>query len=242
MLGYSRCLKLSSGKLARFSDGCAVGQIGDTSVMVAAVSKNKSNFLSYVPLTVDYRQKSSSAGKIPHNFLRRELGASEKEILTARLIDRSIRPLFPQGYSYDTQLCCNLLSVDGVNNPDIIAINAASTALHLSDIPWDGPIGAVRVAVMSDYDCVINPTRREISECLFHIILTANNRKNIIMLEGFANKPIFLQYLLKAIKKGLKETTSIIDGINKLNQPVKEKRIFEKHCKQTEEIVNAVKM
>ena len=242
-LPSSRCLKLSTGKLARFADGSAVGEIGETSVLVAVVSKNKpTSQSSFIPLTVDYRQKLSSAGKIPHNFLRRELGATEKETLTGRLIDRSIRPLFPEGYFYDTQMSCNLLSVDGINNPDVAAINTASAALHLSDIPWNGPIGAVRIAIMDEYDCIVNPTRREMNESLFHLILAANHKKNILMLEGYANKPILLSYLLKGIKTGLKETSLIIEGINKLNEPVKEKRIVEKFFKPTDKMMDAVKL
>ncbi|KAH0507811.1 Polyribonucleotide nucleotidyltransferase 1, mitochondrial [Microtus ochrogaster] len=111
----SRKLEISSGKLARFADGCAVVQ-------------------------VDYRQKAAAAGRIPTNYLRREIGSSDKEILTSRVIDRSIRPLFPAGYFYDTQVICNLLAVDGINEPDVLAINGASVALSLSDIPWNGPV------------------------------------------------------------------------------------------------------
>lgn len=142
---FSRTLKLSTGKYARFSSGCAVASIGDTSVMVTAVAKDKSSSsASFLPLTVDYRQKSAAAGRIPTNFLRREMGASEKEILSARLIDRSLRPLFPAEYKTETQLVCNLLAVDPNNLPDVQAINAASLALCLSDIPFGGPVGAVR--------------------------------------------------------------------------------------------------
>jgi polyribonucleotide nucleotidyltransferase len=95
-------LKISSGKLARFTDGCAVAQMGDTAVMVTAVSKSKPSPVNFTPLTVDYRQKAAAAGRIPTNFLRREMGASEKEILTSRLIDRSVRPLFPEGFVFSS--------------------------------------------------------------------------------------------------------------------------------------------
>ncbi|XP_062934367.1 polyribonucleotide nucleotidyltransferase 1, mitochondrial isoform X2 [Cynocephalus volans] len=136
----NRKLEISSGKLARFADGCAVVQSGDTAVMVTAVSKTKPSPSQFMPLVVDYRQKAAAAGRIPTNYLRREIGSSDKEILTSRIIDRSIRPLFPAGYFYDTQILCNLLAVDGVNEPDVLAINGASVALSLSDIPWNGPI------------------------------------------------------------------------------------------------------
>lgn len=140
-----RNLNLSSGKYARLTDGCAVGAIGDTSVMVTAVSKTKPSSSSFLPLVVDYRQKSAAAGRIPTNFLRRELGPNEREILTSRLIDRSLRPLFSDNFCYETQIVCNMLAVDSINSPDVVAINAASAALSLSDIPWNGPVGAVRV-------------------------------------------------------------------------------------------------
>ena len=97
-----------------------------------------------MPLTVEYRLKSAAAGRIPTNFLRRELGPSEREILTARVIDRSLRPLFPAAYRCETQLVCNVLAIDPHYSPDILSINAASVALSLSDIPWNGPVAAVR--------------------------------------------------------------------------------------------------
>ena len=99
----------------------------------------------FVPLTVDYRQKAAAAGRIPTNFLRRELGPSEKEILTARVIDRSLRPLFPKGYSSEVQVVANLLAIDGSNLPDVVALNAASASLAFSNIPWNGPIGNVQL-------------------------------------------------------------------------------------------------
>ena len=130
--------------MAKFSDGCTIVKNGETAVMCTAISKQKPSTSSFLPLTVDFRLKSAAAGRIPTNFLRRELGTSEREILSARLVDRSVRPLFSKDYRCETQLVCNVLSVDSVNQPDVQAINAASAALHISDIPWNGPIGAVR--------------------------------------------------------------------------------------------------
>lgn len=138
-------MNISTGQYARLADGSAVATLGDTSVMVTAVSKSKPTNSNFLPLVVDYRQKSAAAGRIPTNFFRRELGPTEREILTSRVIDRSIRPLFPANFQCDTQIICNMLAVDGINSPDIISINAASAALSLSDIPWNGPVGAVRV-------------------------------------------------------------------------------------------------
>lgn len=139
-------LKLSTGKYARFANGTGICQMGDTSMMVTAVTKdapNNSN-LNFMPLTVDFRRKYAAAGRIPTNFFRREIGVTEKEILASRLIDRSLRPLFPAGFNCETQLVCNMLAIDAVYPPDVPSINAASFALSVSDIPWNGPIGAVR--------------------------------------------------------------------------------------------------
>ncbi|XP_019372212.1 PREDICTED: polyribonucleotide nucleotidyltransferase 1, mitochondrial isoform X1 [Gavialis gangeticus] len=206
-----RKLEISSGKLARFADGCAVVQLGDTSVMVTAVSKTKSSVSQFMPLVVDYRQKAAAAGRIPTNYLRRELGTTDKEILTSRVIDRSIRPLFPEGYYYDTQIICNILAVDGINDPDVLAINGASAALALSDIPWNGPIGAVRVGIV-DGQLVINPTRKEMSSSLLNLVVAGGPQSQIVMLEAAADN-VLQQDLCHAIKIGLKHTQQIIQSI-----------------------------
>uniref|UniRef100_A0A5G2R6M2 Polyribonucleotide nucleotidyltransferase 1, mitochondrial n=1 Tax=Sus scrofa TaxID=9823 RepID=A0A5G2R6M2_PIG len=210
----SRKLEISSGKLARFADGSAVVQSGDTAVMVTAVSKTKPSPSQFMPLVVDYRQKAAAAGRIPTNYLRREIGSSDKEILTSRVIDRSIRPLFPAGYFYDTQILCNLLAVDGVNEPDVLAINGASVALSLSDIPWNGPIGAVRIG-MIDGECVVNPTRKEMSSSTLNLVVTGAPKSQIVMLEASAEN-ILQQDFCHAIKVGVKYTQQIIQGIQQL--------------------------
>ncbi|XP_022452933.1 polyribonucleotide nucleotidyltransferase 1, mitochondrial isoform X1 [Sagmatias obliquidens] len=210
----SRKLEISSGKLARFADGSAIVQSGDTAVMVTAVSKTKPSPSQFMPLVVDYRQKAAAAGRIPTNYLRREIGSSDKEILTSRVIDRSIRPLFPAGYFYDTQILCNLLAVDGVNEPDVLAINGASVALSLSDIPWNGPIGAVRIG-MIDGECVVNPTRKEMSSSTLNLVVTGAPKSQIVMLEASAEN-ILQQDFCHAIKVGVKYTQQIIQGIQQL--------------------------
>lgn len=141
---FRRKLTLSTGKYARFANGTAECRMGDTSVMVTAVAKDKPSGANFMPLTVDFRQKYAAAGRIPTNFLRRELGKSDKEILSARLIDRSLRPLFDATFRCETQLVCNMLALDAVYQPDVLSINAASLALSMSDVPWNGPVGAVR--------------------------------------------------------------------------------------------------
>ncbi|XP_050543461.1 polyribonucleotide nucleotidyltransferase 1, mitochondrial [Daktulosphaira vitifoliae] len=220
-------LKISGGKYARLSDGCAVVSLGDTSVMATIVSKSqKPSSSNFLPLTVDYRQKAAAAGRIPTNYLRRELSISEHEVLTSRLIDRSLRPLFPSSYYFDTQVICNLLAVDGVNHPDILGINAASAALALSDIPWNGPVGAVRVG-LCDNNLIVNPTRRELSSSILNLVVVAAAHNLVIMLEGSANNAL-QQDVLKAIKFGVKECQHVINGINTLQKEYgKTKRKYE---------------
>ncbi|CAH1162707.1 unnamed protein product [Phaedon cochleariae] len=211
-----RNLNISTGQYARLADGCAVANLGDTSVMVTVVSKAKQGTSGFLPLTVDYRQKSAAAGRIPTNFFRRELGPSEREILTSRLIDRSLRPLFPEGFNNETQVICNMLAVDGVNNPDVISINAASAALSLSDIPWNGPIGAVRIGLI-DKEFLINPTRKEMQESALNLIVSATKRNLVVMLEGNADV-ILLQDLQKAVKLATKEVQTIVTEIDRLQK------------------------
>ncbi|KAI4468787.1 polyribonucleotide nucleotidyltransferase [Holotrichia oblita] len=238
--GNGKIFKISTGKLARFADGCAVGTIGETSVMVTAVSKTKSSSTNFLPLVVDYRQKSASVGKIPTNFLRRELGPTEQEILTSRLIDRSIRPLFFDNYHYETQIMCNMLAADGVNNPDIVSINAASTALSLSDIPWNGPVGAVRVGFIEN-EVVINPTRKELQSSSLNLVVAATKQNLVVMLEGHANN-ILQPDFLKAIKVGTKECQHVITAISKLQKiSGKPKRVLEEHVELAAGVVEALR-
>ncbi|XP_062911135.1 polyribonucleotide nucleotidyltransferase 1, mitochondrial [Mobula hypostoma] len=210
----SRRLEISTGKLARFADGSAMVQLGDTSVMVTAVSKTKPTSSQFMPLVVDYRQKAAAAGRIPTTYLRKELGYTDNEILTSRVIDRSIRPLFPSGYFYDTQVICNLLAVDGINDPDVLAINGASAALALSDIPWNGPIGAVRVGLV-DREFVINPTRKEMASSSLNLLLAGAPQSQVVMMEAAAAN-ILQQDFCHAVKIGVKHTQQIIQAIQQL--------------------------
>lgn len=208
--------------------------------MVTAVSKTKPSPSSFLPLVVDYRQKSAAAGRIPTNFLRRELGPSEKEILTSRLIDRSLRPLFLDGYNYETQVICNILAMDSYNNPDVNAINAASAALSVSDIPWNGPIGAVRLGYV-DNEVLINPTRKELQSSKLNLVVSATKQNLVVMLEGYADN-ILQQDLLKAIKVGTKEAQLIVNGIEKLQKICgKSKRNLEEVEQLPNEVTEAIK-
>ncbi|KAJ8674271.1 hypothetical protein QAD02_005533 [Eretmocerus hayati] len=236
-----RQMNISTGKYARMADGCSVASAGDTSVMVTAVSKSRaSSSLSFVPLIVDYRQKAAAAGRIPTNFLKRELGPTENEILTSRLIDRSLRPLFPNRYNFETQIVCNMLAIDGVNKPDVLSINGASAALALSDIPWNGPVGAVRLGIV-DNEVIINPTRREIQQSSLDLIVTGAQQKLVVMLEGSADN-ILEQDLRKAVKVGVKECQSIIQGIQNLQNSVgKQKRTLDPPTELPQDVVESIK-
>uniref|UniRef100_A0A3Q3D3R6 Polyribonucleotide nucleotidyltransferase 1, mitochondrial n=1 Tax=Hippocampus comes TaxID=109280 RepID=A0A3Q3D3R6_HIPCM len=194
-------------------------KLGDTSVMVTAVSKTKPSPSQFMPLVVDYRQKAAAAGRIPTNYLRRELGTTDHEILTSRLIDRSIRPLFPSGYFYDTQILCNLLAVDGVNDPDVLAINAASAALALSDIPWNGPIGAVRMGLVEG-ELLVNPTRAQMATSTLNMIVAGAPSSQVVMIEASAEN-VLQQDFCHAVKVGVKHAQQIILAIQQLARELK---------------------
>ncbi|KAJ0173479.1 hypothetical protein K1T71_010628 [Dendrolimus kikuchii] len=233
-------LKLSSGRYARFADGACVATLGNTSVLATVVSKAKQSSSSFLPLVVDYRQKAAAAGRIPTNFFRRELGPTEREVLTSRLIDRSLRPLFPSNYNYDTQIVCNMLAMDSTNPPETVAVNAASAALALSDVPWNGPVGSVRLGQIEN-ELILNPTRRDLEKSTLNMVVTATKSNLVVMMEGNA-KDILQQDLLKAIKLGTKEAQHIVRGIEKLQkQHGKVKREFEKPSQLDQSIVETIK-
>src|ERR1700716_4521854 len=151
-------ISIETGKIAKLADGAVIVSCGDTIVLASAVSATTiKEGQDYFPLTVDYREKAAAVGKFPGGYFKREGRPSEKETLSARMTDRPLRPLFPQGYFYDTQVISLLLSADGQNDPDILAMNGASAALCVSDIPFAGPIGAVRVGRVNS-QFVVNPT------------------------------------------------------------------------------------
>src|SRR5213592_1606484 len=156
-----REITIETGKIAKLADGAVTVRSGETIVLVSAVSATRiKEGQDWFPLTVDYREKAAAVGKFPGGYFKREGRPSEKETLTSRMTDRPLRPLFPAGYFYDTQIISILLSADGENDPDILALNGASAALCVSDIPFRGPIGAVRVGRVNG-EFVANPTHAE---------------------------------------------------------------------------------
>jgi polyribonucleotide nucleotidyltransferase len=180
-------ISIETGKIARLADGAVVVSCGDTMVMASAVSATAiKEGQDYFPLTVDYREKAAAAGKFPGGYFKREGRPTEKETLTSRMIDRPLRPLFPQGYFYDTQVISLLLSADGENDPDILALNGASAALCVSDIPFAGPIGAVRIGRVNG-QFVANPTHMEREQSDLDLVYVGTEN-DVIMIEGSAKE------------------------------------------------------
>jgi polyribonucleotide nucleotidyltransferase len=178
-------LTMETGKMARQADGATVVTYGGTKVLCTAVSaKKQREGQDFFPLTVNYQEKFYAAGKIPGSFFRRERGTTERETLICRLIDRPMRPLFPKGYMFETQIMPTVISADLVNDPDTLAIVAASAAVEVSDIPFAGPIAAVRVGRV-DGTFVANPTLQQMAESDLDIIV-AGSRESVIMVEGEA--------------------------------------------------------
>lgn len=183
----SNPISFETGKLAKLADGAVVVTSGETVVIVTAVSQTKVRAgQTWFPLSVEYKEKASAAGQFPGGYFKREGRPTEKEILTCRMTDRPLRPLFPKGYLYETQIVALLLSADQVNDSDILAMNGASAALSISDIPFAGPIGAVRVGRVNG-EFVINPTFDEREESDLDLIYVGN-KNDVIMIEGAADQ------------------------------------------------------
>src|SRR5271163_4473985 len=178
---------IETGKLAKQADGAVTVQLGETIVLVAAVAATKAKpGQEFFPLTVDYREKAAAAGKFPGGYFKREGRPTEKEILTCRLTDRPIRPLFPKGWYNEVQVQTVVLSSDGENDPDILSIIGASASLMVSDIPWAGPLGAVRIGRIKG-KFVANPTHAEMAESDLDLVYVGNE-KDIVMYEGAARE------------------------------------------------------
>ncbi len=180
-------LIIETGKVAKQANGAVMIKCGGTVVLVTAVASSEPRLdIDYFPLVVNYQERIYAAGKIPGGFIKREGKPTDKEILISRLIDRPIRPLFPEGFRNEVQIIATTLSADQVNLPDILAINGASAALCISDIPFNGPIGAVRVGKIND-EFIINPTQPEIEKSEIDLVV-AGNKKGIVMVEGSAEQ------------------------------------------------------
>ncbi|MDA9555799.1 polyribonucleotide nucleotidyltransferase [Pelobium sp.] len=205
-LGDGRIIEIETGKLAKQADGAVVVKMGDTMLLATVVSnKDAKEGVDFLPLSVDYQEKYAAAGRIPGGFLRREARLSDYEVLISRLVDRALRPLFPEDYHADTQVMISLISSDKNIMPDALAGLAASAALAVSDIPFNGPISEVRVAKI-DGQLVINPSRSDLERATLEFIV-AGSAKDINMVEGEADEiqeaelVEAIQFAHEAIKK-----------------------------------------
>ncbi len=205
--------ELETGHLARQASGAVELTFGETVLLATVVGSDEPSTLDFFPLSVDYREKAYAAGKIPGGFFKREGRPTETEILTSRLIDRGLRPLFPEGYRNEVQVLVSVLSADRENLPDVLGITAASAALALSDIPWAGPIAGVRVGRVNG-QFIANPTYEQIEESDIDLLISATE-ESIIMVEGEASE-ISEQDMIAALAFGHEEVRKYIDLINKL--------------------------
>ena len=211
-----RTLSIQTDKVAKQASGSVVVQYKDTIVLVTAVSGYEVRMADFLPLTVEYQEKIYAAGRIPGNYFRREIGRpSEKETLTARLIDRPIRPLFPKEWRYEIQVIATVLSMDQENDPDTLAMIGASAALELSDIPFAGPIACVRVGRV-DGQLKINPSNSELENGDINIIV-AGSRTGVVMVEG-GSDAVSEADMLEAIFFGHREMQPLIDLQFKLKE------------------------
>src|SRR5687768_13746888 len=209
-----RTITLETGKLAKQADGSVLVRSGDTVVLVTACrAANAREGIDFLPLTVDYREYTYASGRIPGGFFKREGKPSEKEVLTSRLIDRPIRPLFPSGWRFETQIIALLMSADTDNDADVLAITGASAALAISEIPFEKTIAGVRVGLVNN-EFVINPTYAERKQSTLDLIV-AGTRDGIVMVEAGAREVTEAQVVgaLEAAHAAIKQLIAAIDDL-----------------------------
>ena len=203
-------VSFESGKIAKQANGAVMVRQGDTVVLVTAVSARKGREgIDFFPLTVDFQEKTYAAGKIPGGFFKREGRLSDRETLTSRLIDRPLRPLFPKGFTCETQIIATVMSADNIHDPAILALTGASAALMISEIPFAGPVAAVRVARVNG-ELVVNPTFAEIDESDLDVIM-ACSREAVVMVEG-GGQEVDEEIMLEALALGHKSAQPFLDA------------------------------
>ena len=213
-LAGGKRLVFETGRMAKQASGAALVTTGDTVVLATAVaSPDPREGIDFFPLTVDYREYTYAGGRIPGGFIKREGRPSEKEILTARQIDRPIRPMFPDGFRNETQIIALVFSADKENDPDVVGINAAAAALALSDIPFNATVGAVRVGRV-DGEFVINPTYAERAATTVNIMVVGH-KDGIVMIESGAKEETE-EVILAAIEFAHAEIKKIVAAIEEL--------------------------
>src|SRR6201995_1762499 len=199
-LAGGKQIKFETGRMAKQASGAALTSSGDNVVLATAVaSPDPKEGIDFFPLTVDYREYTYAGGRIPGGFIKREGRPSEREVLTCRQIDRPIRPMFPKNFRNETQVIALVLSADKDNDPDIVGINAAGAALAISDIPFGGPIGAVRVG-QGNGEFVVNPSYAERLESALNITVVAT-KEGVVMIESGA-KGVSEETVVDAIEFG----------------------------------------
>ena len=233
-----RVLKFQTGKVARQSAGSVIVTYGETVILVAVNSaKEPRTDINYFPLQVEYREKHYAGGKIPGGFFKREARPSEGEVLTSRLTDRPIRPLFPKGFKNETQVIINVLQSDGENMPDVWAGVGASLALMISNIPWHGPLATVRVGQI-DGEFILNPTRSQIDNCDLELIVSGND-ETIVMVEGEANEQSE-KTVVESLKFAHEHIRNIIDLEKELFDAVQVEKLPEPEADLNSELEAAV--
>src|SRR6201993_4293852 len=217
-----RTLVLETGKIAKQANGAVTARYGDTVVLVTACMATKPNDKDFLPLTVDYRENTYSAGKIPGGFFKREGRPTEKEILTSRLIDRPMRPLFPESWRNETQVNSMVLSADSDNDPDVIAVTGAAAAAYCSDLPFPTPIAAVRVGLVNG-QLVANPTVAEQKLSLINIVI-AGSDEAIMMVESGALE-VSEETVVEALEFGHAQVKKVVAAIKELYAQLKPKKV-----------------
>ena len=227
-------LIIETGKLAKQANGAVTVACGGTVVLVTVcMSKKPREGVDFFPLMVEYQEKTYSAGRIPGGFFKREGRPTQKEILTSRLIDRPLRPLFPEGFYNEVQITATVLSSDGENDPDILAIVGASLAAHISDIPFDGPVGAVRVGCING-EFVLNPTYAQREESEFDLVV-AGLKDGVVMMEGEANE-VPEAKIMEAIRYGFDHLQPILKIQNDFRKQVGVEKVDVILFKSSEEL------
>ena len=227
LIDDSRTMEISTGKVAKLANGSCLVRMGDTVVLATACAGEPREGTDFFPLQVDYREKYSAAGKFPGGYIKREGRPSTKEILTCRMIDRPICPLFPKGFFHDVQIQCLMLSTDGVNDADVLAMLGASVSLMVSDLPFDGPIGAVRIGKIGD-KFIVNPTHEEMKKSTLELIY-AGRPDQVIMIEGEADfiseedMRAAMYFANEAVKK---QCAAQIELAQKAGRPKKDYKLY----------------
>ena len=230
---------IETGKLAKQANAAVVVTLGGTTVLVATcMSRKPRTDIDFFPLMVEYQEKAYAAGKIPGGFFKREGRPTQKETLTARIIDRPIRPLFPEGFYNDIVVTCNVISSDGENDPDILAMLGASAALHISDIPFDGPIGALRIGLIND-EYIINPTYAQRSECIMELFV-CGMKDGIVMIEG-EGKEVPEEKVIEGLKLAHEKMQPLIEAQNKFRKDVGKEKVEVELFKPHPELINKVR-